>query len=61
MRRAVVRKISDTVEGVREYSSLVQNHRVPKAIRHPRRARGAAVAAGAPGPPHRVTGLNRDR
>jgi hypothetical protein len=60
MRRTVIGKRPCGVEGVREGSSLVKNSRVPEPIGEARRTRGAAVAAGVPGPLYGIARLDRD-
>jgi hypothetical protein len=60
MHGTVIGKRPSGVEGVREGSSLVKNSRVPEPGRCARRTRGAAVAAGTPGPLHGIARLDRN-
>lgn len=61
MRDAEIRKGPDTVEGVIERSSLVENPRVPDPVGCARITRCGAVTARAPGPMHGIAGVDRHR
>ena len=61
MRATEIREGPDSVEGVTEGSSLVEDPRVPYSVGCARSTRSGAVTARTPGPLHYIARVDRHR